>query len=91
MRGPTIALKYAASYLLSQQPDLTVKLLHEQLAEIGINVSPFTGASMRPRVLARRETCACLRWNGIEDAHGDNDPREQQGQGRPKRKNLTAS
>ena len=27
-----------------------------------------------------------MSWNGIEDAHSDNDPREQQGQGRPKRK-----
>ena len=27
-----------------------------------------------------------MRWNGIEDAHSDNDPREQQGQGRAERK-----
>lgn len=27
-----------------------------------------------------------MRWNGIEDPHSDNDPREQQGQGRAERK-----
>jgi len=40
------------------------------------------GLQYEAMVLARPERCACMRWNGIEDATSDNDPREQQGQGR---------
>jgi hypothetical protein len=45
--SPESQLKYAVAYLISTNPGISATELHEQLAEIGINVGSLTAAAMR--------------------------------------------